>query len=208
MIGPSGLEQEPRDHGGCHCYRQFATETFVSLWYFAFFVIVGYRTKIVNMGGWSHFILLWLSSSKMLFCRCHLFRLELWCFWMSCHLCFVLLFVILFVGNWGQRALRKEADRGEQYHNHEDGDRRGNNIILMRKEAERAGDHHLWTSSSWGEATITPSTNWGLAEYVNKNKKGPSCTWHKHKLITLRMADRARFCMHQQKSRKWQRLYF
>ena len=156
MIGPSGLEQEPRDHGGCHCYRQFAKETFVSLWYFALFVIVGYRAKIVNMGGW--FILLRLSSSEMLFCRCHLFRLELWCFWMSCHLCFVLLFVILFVGNWGQRALRKEADRGEQYHNHEDGDRRGNNIILMRKEAERAGDHHLWTSSSWGEATITPST--------------------------------------------------
>ena len=124
MIGPSGLEQEPRDYGGCHCYRQFATETFVSLWYFAFFVIVVYRTKIVNMGGWSHFILLRLSSSEMLFCRCHLFRLELWCFWMSCHLCFVLLFVILFVGNWGQRALRKEADRGEQYHNHEDRDRK------------------------------------------------------------------------------------
>ena len=42
---------------------------------------------------------------------------------MSCHLFFVLLFVILFVGNWAQRALRKEADRGEQYHNDEDGDR-------------------------------------------------------------------------------------
>ena len=72
----------------------------------------------------------------MLFCSCHLFRLELWCF--DCHLNFILLFVILFVGKWGQRALRKEADRGEQHHHSEDRGRKSRrsspfNIIILRR---------------------------------------------------------------------------
>ena len=49
----------------------------------------------------------------------------------------------------------------------------GNNITIMRIEEDRAGDHHLSTSSSWGEATITPSTGVWQNMWTRKNRAPP-----------------------------------
>ena len=46
-------------------------------------------------------------------------------------------------------------------------------INYMRIEAERARDHHLSTSSSWGEATITPSTDVWQNMWTRINRAPP-----------------------------------
>ena len=111
------------------------------------------------MGGWSLLILLRLSISEMLFCTCHLFRLELWCF--------VNVIPILFCYSWfcslelGDKELWGKKQKEE------------NNIIIMRIEAERAQDHQLSTSSSWGGATITPSTDVWQNMWTRINRAPP-----------------------------------